>query len=74
MMPIVFAPSGKGIAISLIGTCIKDLSVRTITGDTIAFEIGDVAGQRGRTEPRPFMANDARLDDDAPLKRASTLL
>ena len=63
-----------GIAIGLIGTRIEHLPIRSVTGDTVAFEIGDVAGQRGRTEPRPLMANDARLDDDTPLKRASALL
>ena len=74
MVPVVLAPRGKGIAIGVIGACIEHLAVRSIAGDTVAFEIGDVAGQRGRTEPRALLADNTGLDDDAPLERASTLL
>jgi len=67
-MPVVFAARGEGIAIDLIRQGIEHLGIRSVTSDAVAFEIGDVAGERCRAEPAAAMANDARLDDDPPLE------
>lgn len=67
VMPVVFAARGEGIAIGLIRQGIEHLGVRSVTGDAIAFEIGDVAGERCRAETSAAVTNNARLDDDPPL-------
>lgn len=67
-MPVVFAASGEDIAIDLIRQGIEHLGIRSVTGDAVAFEIGDVAGERCRAETGAPMTNDTRLDDDPPLE------
>ncbi|WP_342670052.1 hypothetical protein [Croceicoccus naphthovorans] len=68
VMPVVFAARGEGIAIDLIRRGIEHLGIRSVTGDAVAFEIGDVASERCRAEAAAAMTNDARLDDDPPLE------
>ncbi len=68
VMPVVFAARGEGIAIDLIRQGIEHLGIRSVTGDAVPFEIGDVAGERCRAEMTAPVTNDARLDDDPPLE------
>ena len=74
VMPVVLAALGEGFAIGSVRPGIEHLAVRSITGDTVAFEIGDMACERCGTKRCASMADNARFDDDAPLESSAATL
>ncbi len=62
-MTILFAASGKGIAIGCIGSRIEETRLLAITGDAIAFEICYVACERSRPKSRSLVPDHPHLDD-----------
>ena len=65
VMSILFAASGKGVAIGRIGSCIEEIRLLAVTGDAIALEVGHMASEWCRSKPRSFVPDHARFDDHA---------
>src|ERR1700682_5514464 len=61
MMPVILASLGGGMFVGGIGMRIEHRGPRAVAGDPFALQIGDVLGERRRTEARPLMTDDARL-------------
>ncbi|GAA4772593.1 hypothetical protein GCM10023219_19700 [Stakelama sediminis] len=74
VMPILLAAIGEDIAIGLVRAGIEHLAVRSITGDTVAFKIGDVARERCGTKRCAPMPDNAGFDNDAPLEGTAAAL
>ncbi|GFM28637.1 uncharacterized protein PY1_contig-05-31 [Novosphingobium sp. PY1] len=65
VMPVVFAALGESIAVSFVTAGIEHRGVPAIPGDTIAFEIRDMATERRSPESRALVPDNAGLDDNA---------
>src|SRR5271169_7242247 len=72
MVAIVVAPFREGALVSAVRVRVEHPRVCVVAGDALAFEIGDVPGQRRCPKPRATMTDDPRLDDHAPRGRAQT--
>src|SRR5271167_2927365 len=72
MVAIVVAPFREGALVSAVRVRVEHPRVCVVAGDALAFEIGDVHGQRRCPEPRATMTDDPSLDDHAPRGRAQT--
>jgi len=64
MMPIPTAALGKGRRVGGVAFGIEQPGVPAVSGHSLALEISDVSGKRGRAERSTAVAGDARLDDD----------
>ncbi len=71
MMPVVLAARCEGVAVGLVAARIEHPRRRAITGDALAFEVGDMAGDRRGAELGAGMTHDPHLDDHAPRLRPS---
>ncbi len=65
-MAVVFAAFGKGAVIGLVAGGVEGLGVLAVAGDTVAFEVGEVARQGRGPEASALVAHHPRLDGDAP--------
>jgi hypothetical protein len=70
MMAVLFASLGKGISVNEIGSRTEQACILAIAADAIAFEIGYMVREGRRAETNALVANDTRLDDDAPVASA----
>src|ERR1700674_1960631 len=70
MVTIVVASFREGELVSAVRVRVEHPGVCASAGDALAFEIGDVPGQRRCPKPRATMTDDPRLDDHAPRGRA----
>jgi len=64
-MAVVLAALGEGTFIRRIGGGIEHARVLTVARHALALQVGDMLGQRCRTEARALMAHDARLHHHA---------
>ena len=66
-MAVILAPLGESALVSASSDRgIEHPGVRAVAGDAFALQIGDVLGERRRTETRAVVADDARLHHHAP--------
>ena len=70
MMPILLAPFDESLRIGVVGSRVKHPGFSAVARDALAFEVGDVLGERRRTKTATALAHDAGHDDDAPAWRA----
>src|SRR5665213_4467094 len=72
MVAIVVAPFREGALVSAVRVRVEHPRVCAVAGDALAFEIGDVPGQRSCPKQRATMTDNPRLDDHPPRRRAQT--
>ena len=70
MMAVLLAPLSEGLRIGVVGSRIEHTRISAVAGDALAFEVGDVLGERRRAKTAAAVAHDPGHDDDAPALRA----
>ena len=70
MMPVLLAPFDESLCVGVVGSRVEHTGVSAVAGDALAFEVGDVLGERRRTKTAAAVAHDPGHDDDAPAWRA----
>ena len=70
VVAIILAALGEGAFIGRVGGGVEHARVLAVACHALALQVGDVLGQRRRTEARALMAHDARLHHHAPGVRA----
>ncbi|MFT6570196.1 hypothetical protein [Sphingobium limneticum] len=63
MVAILFAPIGKGSAISMVACAIEQLTGTTLSVCPVALKVGQVSGKRGGAKVTATVTCDARLDE-----------
>jgi hypothetical protein len=58
VVPVILAPFGKGIAITLVRAGIEHGCIAPVAGHPVAFEIGDMASERRGAILRAFVPDD----------------
>jgi hypothetical protein len=64
MVPVILTALSESPLVGHIGAGIEHAGIGAIVGDAVAFEIGDMFGQRRRAEADPAMADDPAHDGD----------
>ena len=67
MVAVVFAGRSESPLVGGIAVAVEHGRITPVSGDALALQIVNVLRQRRRPEPLSAMADDPRLDDDAPL-------
>ncbi|WP_255727855.1 hypothetical protein [Caballeronia sp. PC1] len=69
MMPVVLAAIGEGAVVGAVAIGVEHPRGRSVTGDALALEIGDVRGERRPRPPVPVEAGEGHdLDQHAPAR------
>jgi hypothetical protein len=69
MMAVLLAPFDESLCVRVVGSRVEHTRISAVAGDALAFEVGDVLGERCRTKTATALAHDSSHDDDAPAWR-----